>query len=198
MSTANASSQPPSSQAPSSAAPSAQACTWLLNASNDEQTHTAMTTVTNDQLVFRAVTKWLIRGSASSLLAEFWNHVDPYNNKLEDAILDQLITQAEQEPEDPQITNIKTPDYSIDITVHAKTCNPFLKTCKMDFVLYVYFHGLKQKVSLEKQSIDLLMMRAVGTHIERVYVSGELKTPAPNIAGNKHIKKRSSKITPRA
>ncbi len=169
--------------------------TWILIAATDSKSYVAQTTVNEPNLIYRAISKWLIRGGSSKILDAFWEYIDQYDNELEDALLDQLITQAEQNPEDPQITNVRTKDYSIDMTVHAKNSSDSFKTCKVDFVLFVYFHSLKKKLRIDEQSVNLTMIRSDGK-IERVAVTGSAKTPSHQMTHNKRVSKRSSKVTP--
>lgn len=169
--------------------------TWILIAANDSQSHVAQTTVNDPALIYRAVSKWLIRGGASKILNAFWEYIDQNDNELEDALLDQLLTQAETQPEDPQITNVRTKDYSIDMTVHAKSAGDAYKTCKIDFVLYVYFHSLKKKLRIDEQSINMTFIQTSGK-VEQVTVTGSTKTPAHIIQGSRRVRKRSSKVTP--
>lgn len=168
---------------------------WILIAATDSQNYVARTTVTEPNYIYRAISKWLIRGSASNILTSFWEYIDQYDNELEDALLDQLLTQAETNPEDPQITNVRTRDYSIDMTVHADNSGDTLKTCKVEFVLYVYFHSLKKKLRIDEQSINLTLIRSDGK-VENVVVNSVAKTPAHQSARNRRVNKRSSKVTP--
>jgi len=165
--------------------------TWLLVANNDNQTFTAKTTIADPSLIYRAVTKWLIRGGASEILKEYWEYIDQYDNELEDALLDQLVTQAETNPEDPQITNVRTKDYAIDMSVHAQTANKTYKRCSITCTLFVYFKSLKKKLRIEDKTIDLTMFKA--TDIETVSVETAYKTPAHHLKANKRVSKRSSK-----
>ena len=169
--------------------------TWTLIAATDSQSYVAQTTVSEADLIYRAISKWLIRGGASNILTSFWEYIDQYDNELEDALLDQLVTQAENKPEDPQITNVRTKDYSIDMTVHAKNSSDSFKTCKVDFVLYVYFHSLKKKLRIDEQAINLTLFRTDGK-LEKVLVNSSAKTPAHQMVRNKRVSKRSSKVTP--
>ncbi len=168
--------------------------TWILIAATDTRGYVAQTTVPESNLIYRAISKWLIRGGASNILKSFWEYIDQYDNELEDALLDQLVTQAEKRPEDPQITNVRTKDYSIDMTVHAKNSSNNFKTCKVDFVLYVYFHSLKKKLRIDEQSINLTLFRS--DKVEKVVVISSTKTPAHQMKRNKRVSKRSSKATP--
>lgn len=169
--------------------------TWILIAATDSQSYVAQTTVSDSNLIYRAISKWLIRGGASNILNSFWEYIDQYDNELEDALLDQLVTQAEKSPEDPQITNVRTKDYSIDMTVHAKNSSSNFKTCKVDFVLYVYFHSLKKKLRIDQQSINMTLIRSDG-EVEKVNVTSANKTPAHRMERTKRVSKRSSKVTP--
>ena len=166
---------------------------WLLIASTDVQTFVAQTNNDNMQLIYRALTKWLIRGAASKILDPFWEYIDQYDNELEDALLDQLVTQAETNPEDPQITNVRSKDYSIDMSVLAKNSNQTFKTCKVEFTLFVYFQSLKQKLRMYDQAIDLTMVRM--ENIETIAVNTATKTPAHEGKEIRRVKKRSSKVT---
>nr|QBK88232.1 MAG: hypothetical protein LCMAC202_05940 [Marseillevirus LCMAC202] len=168
--------------------------TWILIAATDSQSYVAQTTVNEPNLIYRAISKWLIRGGSSKILNSFWEYIDQYDNELEDAFLDQLVTQAEKRPEDPQITNVRTKDYSIDMTVHAKNSSDSFKTCKVDFVLYVYFQSLKKKLRIDEQSVNLTMIRSDGK-VEHVTVTSSAKTPAHQMTRNKRVSKRSSKVT---
>ncbi len=168
--------------------------TWILIAATETQSYVAQTTVNEPNLIYRAISKWLIRGGSSKILASFWEYIDQYDNELEDALLDQLETQAETRPDDPQITNVRTKDYSIDMTVHAKNSGDSFKTCKVDFVLYVYFHSLKKKLRIDEQSVNLTVIRSDGK-VERVTVTSSAKTPAHQMTRNKRVSKRSSKVS---
>jgi hypothetical protein len=170
--------------------------TWLLIAATETQNHVAQTTVPDTTLLYRALSKWLVRGGASQILASFWEYIDQYDNELEDSLLDQLLTQAESRPDDPQITNVRTKDYSIDMTVHAQNSSESLKVCKVDFVLYVYFQSLNKKLRIDDQSINLTLTRLSGK-VERVVVSHPTKTPAHHMVRNKRVSKRSSKEQPK-
>ena len=169
--------------------------TWILIAATGSQSYVAQTTVNEPNLVYRALSKWLIRGGSSKILDSFWEYIDQYDNELEDALLDQLVTQAETRPDDPQITNVRTKDYSIDMTVHAKNSSDSFKTCQIDFVLYVYFHSLRKKLRIDEQSINLTLIQSSGK-IERVVITSPSKTPAHQMKRNKRVSKRSSKVTP--
>lgn len=169
--------------------------TWILIAATDSQSYVAQTSVSDNNLVYRAITKWLMRGGASNILASFWEYIDQYDNELEDALLDQLVTQAETQPLDPQITNVRTKDYSIDMTVHAKNTNDSYKTCTVDFVLYVYFHSLKKKLRIDQQTINLTLLRSDGK-VEKVSVTSASKTPTHQVKATKRTSKRSSKNMP--
>ena len=167
--------------------------TWILIATTDSQSYVAQTTISDTNLIYRAICKWLIRGGASKILDAFWEYIDQYDNELEDALLDQLVTQAETVPDDPQITNVRTKDYSIDMTVHAKNNGDDCKTCKIEFVMYVYFHSLKKKLPIDEQVINLTWIRSEGK-IETIHVTNPSKTPAPRIKQNRRVSKRSSKV----
>lgn len=168
---------------------------WILIAANDKDSFVAQTKVNDDTLVYRAISKWLVRGGASKILKSFWEYIDQDDNELEDALLDQLVTQAETKPEDPQITNVRTKDYSIDMSVHAKSTGDSFKTCKVEFVLFVYFHSLKKKMRIDEQIIDLTVIRADGD-VEKIVVNTPTKTPAHGLRRNRRVNKRSSKVTP--
>jgi len=168
--------------------------TWVLIAATDSQSYVAQTTISDSNLIYRAISKWLIRGGASKILDSFWEYIDQDDNELEDALLDQLTTQAETKPKDPQITNVRTKDYSIDMTVHAKNSSDSFKTCKVDFVLYVYFQSLKKKLRIDEQAINLTLFRSDGK-VEKVMVNSSTKTPAHHIKRSKRVSKRSSKVT---
>ena len=168
--------------------------TWILIATNKTKNFAAETTVSDPKLIYRAVSKWLIRGGASNILHSFWEYLDQYDNELEDALLDQLVSQAETNPEDPQVTNVRTKDYSIDMTVHAKSSNPKIKSCKVDFVLYVYFQSVKKNVQIDDQTVNLTMVQVNDT-VEKVSVTSTQKTPAVGLKKNRRVKKRSSKVS---
>ena len=68
---------------------------WTLIATTDSQSHVAQTTVNEPDLIYRAASKWIIRGGASKILRAFWEYIDQYDNEIEDSLLDQLLTQAE-------------------------------------------------------------------------------------------------------
>jgi hypothetical protein len=166
---------------------------WILVASSENKSFVAQTNVNNSDLVYRAVSKWLIRGSASDILQAFWEYIDQYDNELEDALLEQLLTQAEKRPKDPQVTNVRNKDYSIDMTVHAVKNSSSVKMCKVQFVLYVYFSSLKQQLKIDEQYIDIHMIQNNGT-LEKVEVVNNLKTPHHLMTNNsKRVQKRSSK-----
>ncbi len=169
--------------------------TWMLIAATETQSHVAQTIVNEPDLIYRALSKWLIRGGSSKILRSFWEYIDQHDNELEEALLDQLVTQAETKPENPQITNVRTKDYSIDMTVHAKNSSDSFKTCKIEFVLFVYFPSLEKKLEIDNQSINLTLIRLNGK-VENVVVGGSMKTPAPNLKQNKRVNKRNSKVTP--
>lgn len=166
---------------------------WLLFANTKTEHYVAETTVAKE-LVYRAVSKWLIRGGASEILKSFWEYIDQYDNEIEDALLDQLVTQAETMPEDPQITNVRTKDYSIAMTVHAKSNNDQFKTCQVDFELFVYFQSLKKKLKIDNQSINVTIIKSV-KNPEKVTVTSPSKTPAHSITRSKRVSKKSSKVT---
>jgi hypothetical protein len=169
--------------------------TWLLIATTETKSFVAQTIVNDPKLVYRALCKWLIRGGASKLLDSFWEYLDKYDNELEDALLDQLLTQAETAVDDPQITNVRTKDYSIDMTVHAKNSSDSLKTCKVECTLYVYFQSLKKKLRIDEQSIKLTMIRSDGK-LERISVNTSTKTPAATQhTESRRVRKRSSKVS---
>lgn len=166
--------------------------TWILIAATKTQSHLAQTTISDPQLIYRALSKWLIRGNASQILDSFWEYIDQYDNELEDALLDQLLSQAEIQPDDPQITNVRTKDYSIDMSVHSKTCNQFYKTCKIKFSLNIYIDALKDGMKIEDQTIDITLFRSTGK-VEKITVVSSEKTPASDIKTMKRVSKRSSK-----
>jgi len=165
---------------------------WLLIAESDKESYVAKTNNNDMQLVYRALSKWLIRGSASTILNSFWEYIDQYDNELEDALLDQLVTQAETNPEDPQITNVRSKDYSIDMSVLAKNSSDSYKTCKIECSLYVYFQSLKKKLNIDTKNINITMYKS-DKDIETVTVKGSMKTPALDAKNARRIKKRSSK-----
>lgn len=169
--------------------------TWLLVATTNIHSYIAQTKVSDPDLIYRAISKWLVRGGASDILSSFWEYIDQYDNELEDALLDQLVTQAETNPEDPQITNVRTKDYSIDMTVHSKSSNDSFKTCRVEFTLFVYFHSLKKKLRIDDQQIDLTLFRS-DDDIETINVANPTKTPAHRMKRNKRVSKRSSKVSP--
>jgi hypothetical protein len=169
--------------------------TWLMIATNDTSTFISECTITEPKLIYRALTKWLIRGEASKLLQSYWEYLDQWDNELEEALLDQLLTQAESKPIDPQITNVRNRDYAIDITVLSKTVKNDLKTCNISSVLWVYFHSLKQKLRIEDSTINITLIKVNGkieSKLDKVIVSGLTKTPAPQYTGSKRVSKRSS------
>jgi len=166
--------------------------TWLLIAATDSQSYVAKTSNNDMQLVYRAICKWLIRGGASKILDTFWEYIDPYDNELEDALLDQFVTQAETNPEDPQITNLRTKDYSIDMSVLAQSSSESFKTCNIECTLFVYFQSLKKKMRVDTQNINITLIRSDG-EIETVAVKGAVKTPGLKAKSNRRVKKRSSK-----
>lgn len=168
---------------------------WILIAASKHDSFVAQTRVNNDTLVYRAISKWLLRGGASKILKSMWEYIDQEDNELEEALLDQLLTQAETQPDDPQITNVKTKDYSIDMSVHAKSTGDSFKSCRVEFVGYVYFHSLKKKMRIDEQVIDLTVIRSDGD-VEKIVVTTPTKTPAHGFASNRRVKKRSSKVTP--
>lgn len=169
--------------------------TWILMAVGEKQSYLAQTKVEDNNLVHRAVSKWLIRGGASKIFKSFWEYVDQYDNELEDALLDQLVTQAETQPEDPQTTNVRTKDYSINITVHAKNSGPTVKTFEVHFTLDVYFSSLKQKLCIDEKNVSITLLRSDG-RVEKISVDGPTKTPADHIKMKRRVSKRSSKETP--
>lgn len=169
--------------------------TWFLIATTDKQSYVAQTTVREKNLIYRALSKWLIRGNASQILNAFWEHIDQYDSELEEALLDQLQTQAETKPEDPQTTNVRTKDYSIDMTIHAKSNNNDSISCSVDFILYVYFHSLRKKLQIDEQHINLTLVRS-DSQVEKVVVKDVSKTPAHFLKANRRVSKRSSKRTP--
>ena len=166
---------------------------WLLTATNDGKCFVAKTTA-NPTLIYRAVCKWIVRGGASKILASFWEYIDQDDSELEDALLDQLETQAETMPADPQTTNVRTKDYSIDITVHAKNNTEKMKSCTIECTLRVYFQSVKKAVEIDRKYITLTMIKVAGD-FETVNVIGSSKTPAePSRAPGKRVNKRSSKL----
>lgn len=167
--------------------------TWMMLASTDKSSYIAQTSINDNekQLLYRALSKWLIRGGASKILNSFWEYIDKWDNELEDALLDQLVTQAEKTPDDPQITNVRTKDYSVDMTIHSKNTSDIFKTCEAEFVLYVYFQSINKKLKIDEQSISITLVKADGK-VEKVSVGNMQKTPAPN-RPNRRVNKRSSK-----
>jgi len=165
---------------------------WLLLAATQENSYIGQTVVPDDTLLYRALTKWLIRGSASKMLSSFWEYIDQYDNELENALLDQFLTQAEKQVQDPQITNVRTRDYSVDMTVESKSSGSMYKTCHLTFVLFVYFHSLKTKVRVEEITIDLTLIKNDG-QMEKIIVNTTQKTPAPLLKASRRVSKRSSK-----
>lgn len=169
--------------------------TWILMAVGEKQSYLAQTKVEDNNLVYRAVSKWLVRGGASKILKSFWEYVDQYDNELEEALLDQLLTQAETRPDDPQTTNVRTKDYSINMTVHAKNSGPTVKTFEVHFTLDVYFSSLKEKLCIDDKTVSITLLRSDG-RVEKVTVDGPTKTPAHDLKRNRRVSKRSSKETP--
>ena len=178
----------------SASSSAAATSTWMMLASTDKSSYIAQTTISNSEsgLLYRALSKWLIRGGAGKILDSFWEYIDKWDNELEDALLDQLLTQAEKTPEDPQITNVRTKDYSIDMTIHSKNTSNNFKTCQADFVLYVFFQSINKKIKIDEQSISITLIKADGK-VEKVSVDNMQKTPAPSRTPNRRVNKRSSK-----
>jgi hypothetical protein len=170
-----------------------ESSTWILLATTDTENYIAQTPLTDSKLIYRAICKWLLRGKASNILNKFWEYIDKDDNEIEEAILDQLETQAETKSGELQTTNVKTRDYSVDITVQSKTTSETLKTCNIHFDLYVYFSSINKKIKSESVSINLIMIRS-RSHVEQVIVETPTKTPA--VSAPRRTAKRRSKITP--
>lgn len=171
--------------------------TWMMVATSGDKSFVAQTTINDQALLYRALSKWLIRGSASTILDAFWEYIDQYDNELEDALLDQLVTQAERQVEDPQITNVRTKDYAIDLTVSSRSANESVKTCSVDCVLFVYFHSLKKKLRIDEKSISVTLVNYDGK-VEKVMVAGMQKTPSHMMKKPaRRVSKRSSKELPK-
>jgi hypothetical protein len=169
--------------------------TWLMMATNNNETFLGETTITDSKLIYRALTKWLIRGSASKLLSGYWEYLDQYDNELEEALLDQLVSQAETKTLNPQITNVRTRDYSIDITVKSKSVSAEYKTCSITSVLWVYFHSLKQKLRIEETDLSIKLIKVNGkldTKIDKTVVYTSTKTPSHQLKASRRVSKRSS------
>jgi len=166
---------------------------WLLTATDNNNSYIAKTNVDNEKFLYRAICKWLIRGNASNFLDNFWEYIDKYDNQIEEALLDQLVTQAQVDLQDPQITNVRTKDYSIDITVQKNNSNDLIKKCKLNFVLYIYFDSLKKKVCINSKDINISWMQ-FDDNIENIEIKQPQKTPAHLMKKNKRVSKRSSKI----
>ena len=163
---------------------------WILVASTDSETFIAQTGTASKKFLYRAICKWLIRGTASKILKAFWEYIDQQDNEIEKALLEQLETQAEQQVEDPQTTNVRTKDYSIDMTVTNVTNTEGVQKFTTEFVLYVYFHSLKKKLCIDEQNITITLIK-VGDKIERIAVSTPDKTPMEQPV--QRVFKRSSK-----
>ena len=168
---------------------------WLLLAATEDNSYIGQTHVPDNTFLYRALTKWLIRGSASKLLHSFWEYIDQYDNELENALLDQFLTQADHPVDDPQTTNVRTRDYSVDMTVLSKSAGSFYKTCHLTFVLYVYFHSLKTKVRVDEITLDITLLKNNG-EMEKIVINTAQKTPAPFLKTSRRVSKRSSKTTP--
>jgi len=170
---------------------------WVLIASNDAFSYVAQTITNNDALLYRAITKWLIRGNASNMFSSFWEYIDQYDNEIENALLDQLVTQADIDLDDPQITTVKTKDYSINITVKSRTNSELIKNCSIEFVLFVNFHSLKKKICIDTQTINLSWTKFI-ENIENIDVNRPTKTPhhLMNKKTSKRTSKKSSKRMP--
>jgi len=166
--------------------------TWVLFAINNNDNYVAYTDIDSDQLVYRALSKWLIRGEAGNAMSEFWEYIDRNDNILERSLLDQLLSQAENEPEDPQTTNVKTKNYSIDMTVHSQSSSETYKSCLVEFTVYVYFESLKKNVKLDTVVFDTTMIQ-LNSKIEHITVTGPTKTPFRPVVNSKRVQKRSSK-----
>ena len=166
---------------------------WILIANDNSNSYIAKTTVENDKFLYRAICKWLIRGNASTFLDAFWEYIDKYDNEIEEALLDQLVTQAQTNVTDPQITNIRTKDYSVDISVQTDMCSELVKKCTINFILYIYFDSLKKKININSKDINLSWM-VFDDSIETIEIKQPSKTPSHLMKKNKRVSKRSSKI----
>jgi len=165
---------------------------WLMLAASQDKSYVAQTVVPDDTLLYRALTKWLVRGSASKMLSSFWSIVEQYDNELEKALLDQFLTQADKPVDDPQITTVKSSHYEIDITVESKNSGSIYKTCRITFVLFVRLNSVKTKFRTEEVTIDLTLVKNNG-EMEQIIVNTAQKTPAPLLRGSRRVSKRSSK-----
>lgn len=164
---------------------------WLLIAATENESMMAKTTVPDRELLYRAASKWIIRGGVGDvILKEFWEYIDQEDNQIEDALLDQLITQAETEQEDPQTTTVKTTDYAIDMTVQSRTKSDSSIECEVNFVLYVYFGSVGKHIQMDKKDIQLTL---INTPVETIDVTGVEKTPAPHTHSRRVVKRSSKK-----
>ena len=164
---------------------------WLLTASSGNDTYVAKTSTPDIHMLYRAVSKWIIRKNASKILHRFWEYIDQDDNEIEDALLDQLETQATDMPDIPQTTNVRTKDYSIDMTVFSRPSKGSI-CCELNFILFVYFHSIGKKMRIDEKKIDLQIVNM--DKIETINVRLPAKTPAPK--KNPRTKKRNSKVTP--
>lgn len=165
---------------------------WILVASTDSETFTAQTGhIYGKTFLYRAICKWLIRGNASKILKAFWEYIDQDDNEIEKALLEQLETQAEHQLDDPQTTNVRTRDYSIDMTVENITNKDSVKKFKLTCVLYVYLQSLKKKLRIDEQVITFTMIR-LNDKMERISIATPERTPMEAI---RRVSKRSSKQT---
>lgn len=171
---------------------------WIFFATGDNVTYSGQTTVDNTHMLFRAVSKWLVRKSGSKLTHEFWEYVDQYDNDLENALIDQFFSQAESTPKVPEITNVKSRDYSIDMIVTSKVSSESYKSCVLKMTLFVYFPSIKKKMRMSDVTINISMLQVTG-NIEKIVVRSHDQTPAISVEsrgshGKMRVKKRLSKL----
>ena len=164
-----------------------QSQTWTLVAHTNSNSFIATTQVASTKLLYRAIAKWLLRGEASELLSACWEHVDQQNNDLEEALLEQLVEQAETVLEDPQTTTVRKRDYAVDITVDPICSNDRTKMFKIDIVPFVYYQSLKKKIRLEDIHIYITAYICSSEKAQTITVTRPAKTPA--------IQNRSSKLS---
>jgi hypothetical protein len=165
---------------------------WLIIAEieknskrGNKQTYIGEIKADVENLIYRGISKWLLRGGASEILNTFWEYIDQYDNEIEEALLDQFIKNKSEE-----ITSVKTKDYSIDMLVEQEKNDKEIKNYKIQFILYVYFPSLLKKLRIDEQNIKIKVVN-ISNKIEAIEIQTDYKTPG--ILNNSRVSKRSSK-----
>jgi len=176
---------------------------WLLMASTDTDIVVSYTE-TNPINIYKVVAKWILKGSANKFLKSLWdNNIDKDDVDFENALVEQLETQAESKPDDPQTVTFKTLNRFVDITVETRGSNKKDgKVCRFPdcteeyikfniiFSIYMRLSSLKKSLKIETNNIEFIVYN-ISTPI-KYFDSKKIKHEN---TGYKKVEKRSSKIS---